>query len=474
MIFFNVPSVGQTKPETIFGHDDHFGFIQTLIGEKYNRENIRLKCQEYYNTDNQRYWDQIITLINFLGIKKINLENEFEDISLLNVIAEKYDSNDLSPSKALFDYLLCLWQFPHPISTTTRAVSDPKLDLYVDNPRKFPITKPYAVILKLLLKLYKESPSKAYLSNEEFYWLGYSFYESSAVSYKNIDQLFDDIINIRKNGWDKFDKIRDLDGTATHLSYPKGFLRNSYVLSTDSELYGINKNDFFIGVKHIENIEKHISVIINLTESLKFNFDHERSVRDLALCYDFTTYLYDKNKFSKWLNETGYYDVNHNLLENVVNVEREFKLIDIARKKVEIQMTRLVNLDRKTITRKRTEQHLLRDYLFNHKKQGECAICNNQYPISFLATAHIKKRSKCTDQEKKDFKVVMPACHLGCDKVYEDGYVIVKDGIIKNNITSKPSTDDLRTFISSITDNKCKYYDNETAKYFKYHAKQHN
>ena len=185
-------------------------------------------------------------------------------------------------------------------------------------------------------------------------------------------------------------------------------------------------------------------------------------------------YLYDKNKFSKWLNETGYYDVNHNLLENVVNVEREFKLIDIARKKVEIQMTRLVNLDRKTITRQRTEQHLLRNYLFKHKKQGECAICNNQYPISFLATAHIKKRSKCTDQEKKDFKVVMPACHLGCDKVYEDGYVIVKDGIIKNNITSKPSTDDLRTFISSITDNKCKYYDNETAKYFKYHAKQHN
>lgn len=474
MIFFNVPSVGQTKPETIFGNDDHFGFIQTLIGEKYDREIIRLKCQEYYNTVNPRYWDQIITLINFLGLKKLNHKEEFEDISLLNVIAEKYDSNDLISAKALFDYYLCLWQFPHPISTTTRAVSDPKLDLLVDNPRKFPITKPYAIILKLLLQLYEISPSIAYLTNEEFYWLGYSFYESKAASFNDVNHLLNSIIDIRKNGWKEYDEIKNLSGTLTHLSYPRGFLRNSYVLSTESDLYEADKNNFFIGLKQIDDVEKHVSILIEFTEFYQFDFDCERSTRDLTLNYDFTTYLYDKDKFNSWLKKTGYYEIDHSLLDNVINVEREFKQIDVARKKVEIQMTRLVNLDRHTITRRRTEQHLLRNYLFKHKKNGECAICNKDYPISFLATAHIKKRSKCTDEEKKDVNVVMPACHLGCDKVYENGYVIVKDGILKSNVLSKPSSKDLTSFLRSIEGQDCKYYKKETVKYFKYHAKQNS
>jgi hypothetical protein len=40
MIFFNIPSVGQLKLSTLFSEDDHFGFIQTIIGEEYNLKNI--------------------------------------------------------------------------------------------------------------------------------------------------------------------------------------------------------------------------------------------------------------------------------------------------------------------------------------------------------------------------------------------------------------------------------------------------
>jgi glucosamine--fructose-6-phosphate aminotransferase (isomerizing) len=47
MIFFNIPSVGQLKPETLFGSDDHFGFIETLLGEEYIRNEI--KEHEYLN-----------------------------------------------------------------------------------------------------------------------------------------------------------------------------------------------------------------------------------------------------------------------------------------------------------------------------------------------------------------------------------------------------------------------------------------
>jgi hypothetical protein len=69
MIFFNIPSVGQLKLSTLFSEDDHFGFIQTIIGEEYNRKNITSECLDYYNKTNDRYWDQVITIINFLGIK---------------------------------------------------------------------------------------------------------------------------------------------------------------------------------------------------------------------------------------------------------------------------------------------------------------------------------------------------------------------------------------------------------------------
>ena len=52
MIFFSIPSVGQLKPSTLFGEDDHFGFIQSLIGEKYNRAEISEKSLIYYDKKN--------------------------------------------------------------------------------------------------------------------------------------------------------------------------------------------------------------------------------------------------------------------------------------------------------------------------------------------------------------------------------------------------------------------------------------
>jgi predicted restriction endonuclease len=50
----------------------------------------------------------------------------------------------------------------------------------------------------------------------------------------------------------------------------------------------------------------------------------------------------------------------------------------------------------------------------------------------FLVAAHIKKRSRCTDAEKRDLaNVTMLCCRFGCDELYERGFLgVAKDGSI--------------------------------------------
>ncbi|MFD6640167.1 hypothetical protein ACFWDN_30610 [Micromonospora chalcea] len=58
-----------------------------------------------------------------------------------------------------------------------------------------------------------------------------------------------------------------------------------------------------------------------------------------------------------------------------------------------------------------------------------CALCGRELPPQFLVAAHIKKRSKCTDAEKLDYdNVAMFACVLGCDSLYEHGFITVRAG----------------------------------------------
>jgi hypothetical protein len=46
--------------------------------------------------------------------------------------------------------------------------------------------------------------------------------------------------------------------------------------------------------------------------------------------------------------------------------------------------------------------------------------------VRFLYAAHIKRRSVCTEREKRDLtSIVMPACAFGCDALFEAGYLSV-------------------------------------------------
>ena len=73
----------------------------------------------------------------------------------------------------------------------------------------------------------------------------------------------------------------------------------------------------------------------------------------------------------------------------------------------------------------------LRKQLFQYKTTSKCAICNQDFNIGFLVCAHIKKRSKCTEDEMRNINNVVRMCKFGCDELFERGYVAVVDGVVK-------------------------------------------
>ncbi|GAA1275916.1 hypothetical protein GCM10009609_43650 [Pseudonocardia aurantiaca] len=80
----------------------------------------------------------------------------------------------------------------------------------------------------------------------------------------------------------------------------------------------------------------------------------------------------------------------------------------------------------------RGEQAMLRRRLFGAQDNGTCALCGETYPVRFFYAAHIKRRSICSDYEKRDLdSVAMSACAFGCDALFESGYLAVgTDGFV--------------------------------------------
>ena len=88
------------------------------------------------------------------------------------------------------------------------------------------------------------------------------------------------------------------------------------------------------------------------------------------------------------------------------------------------------NTDADAQIQRRKEQDILREWLFAGKTQEVCALCGELYTVASLITAHKKKRSICTTEERLDPYIVMPVCRFGCDYLYENQYVLIQEGIV--------------------------------------------
>ena len=126
---------------------------------------------------------------------------------------------------------------------------------------------------------------------------------------------------------------------------------------------------------------------------------------------------------------------------------------------------------RETLTRK--EQSYLRKKIFNYKTISECSICDKKINIEFLVCAHIKKRSKCNDEEKRNMHNVTPMCKFGCDELFERGYIVVEKGKIKA-IKKNNSTEFVNNYLNKINGKICNIYNQNNEQFFKWHNEFHN
>ena len=121
----------------------------------------------------------------------------------------------------------------------------------------------------------------------------------------------------------------------------------------------------------------------------------------------------------------------------------------------------------------RKEQGLLRKFLFRGQRQAQCGICKRTLPTELLVAAHIKKRSRCTKEERLDYRhIVMPMCHLGCDQLFERGFITVVDGEIKTLWTTGLSSD-LEAVLSTVAGKPCEHWNPGTKPYFDWHVNHH-
>ena len=116
----------------------------------------------------------------------------------------------------------------------------------------------------------------------------------------------------------------------------------------------------------------------------------------------------------------------------------------------------------------RKEQAILRALLFKNSDISQCALCNKVLPAEIMIAAHIKPRNKCSAKERKDLNVVMPVCKIGCDDLYERGYLIVDgEGRLKKN-ESKSIPTELDSFMLQYREKICTHFNESTREYFRY------
>lgn len=121
----------------------------------------------------------------------------------------------------------------------------------------------------------------------------------------------------------------------------------------------------------------------------------------------------------------------------------------------------------------RTEQGQLRDLMLGGRSSLPCSICGEEYPAPAITTAHIKKRSECTSREKGDPNVVTPMCYLGCDFLFENGYIVVdSQGKVRANL-SKVTTTALSHQVARLEGRSCLNLTQKNAVYYASHREFH-
>ncbi|WP_431277874.1 HNH endonuclease [Leifsonia poae] len=127
--------------------------------------------------------------------------------------------------------------------------------------------------------------------------------------------------------------------------------------------------------------------------------------------------------------------------------------------------------DAATIGRRRREQARLRAYLLGGRAHSGCDICGREFPAALLVAAHIVPRALSGDEHRKDFaSIAMLACSLGCDDLFELGYIVVDEaGLVQaGRVADTPA---LASAVDQLANRVCTAHNERTAADFAGHAR---
>jgi hypothetical protein len=128
-------------------------------------------------------------------------------------------------------------------------------------------------------------------------------------------------------------------------------------------------------------------------------------------------------------------------------------------------------LDATALVATRREQRRLRAHLFGGRATANCDLCGRELPVDCIRTVHVKKRSVCDERERKDLSNIMAACTLGCDHLFELGYVrVAGDGTITGAAVAV--TADLARSVERLAGRACAAHSASSELYFAWHREQ--
>ncbi|GAA3957112.1 hypothetical protein GCM10023085_44550 [Actinomadura viridis] len=117
----------------------------------------------------------------------------------------------------------------------------------------------------------------------------------------------------------------------------------------------------------------------------------------------------------------------------------------------------------------RKEQKRIRKHLFAGKTVAACSLCGRTFPLRLLVAAHIKRRADATHEERRTMANIMPACVMGCDALFEYGFVHVDtDGVIRVSVPAEAPVD-LVAAASLLEGRLCAAFGEESRGFFDHH-----
>lgn len=136
--------------------------------------------------------------------------------------------------------------------------------------------------------------------------------------------------------------------------------------------------------------------------------------------------------------------------------------------RVDDELNLVGDLDALIFALRRREQRRLRARKFGSMTEAACDICGRTLPVRLLVVAHVKRRADATRNERLDPHNVMAACLLGCDALFEYGYIYIDStGTVQvNEVAIEPMPHELER----LQGRRCTAHSPRSSSFFAAHA----